>query len=187
MRLRIAHSAPERRTLSGLDLAILWGDLSVGLLVIVTGALLVPALGIGPALLAILLGTLLGCLPLALVAFAGERERVPTMVLLRPVLGGRGSFLPSALNLVQQAKPVQCDAKLKDLLRQSIDEAGFESIELVSGAGHDAAAIAAAGIPTAMVFVRNGNGSHNPHEAMAVSDLDEAVRLLTALARVCLS
>jgi putative hydroxymethylpyrimidine transporter CytX len=39
--------------------------------------------------------------PLALVALAGERERVPTMVLLRPVLGGRGSFLPSALNVVQ--------------------------------------------------------------------------------------
>jgi N-carbamoyl-L-amino-acid hydrolase len=43
------------------------------------------------------------------------------------------------------------------------------------------AAIAAAGILTAMVFVRNANGSHNPHEAMAASDLDEAVRLLTAL------
>jgi acetylornithine deacetylase/succinyl-diaminopimelate desuccinylase-like protein len=37
------------------------------------------------------------------------------------------------------------------------------------------------------VFVRNANGSHNPNEAMAVSDLDEAVRLLTALACVCLS
>ncbi|HYG71571.1 MAG TPA: hypothetical protein VEC15_04700, partial [Actinomycetota bacterium] len=38
--------AAERRTLSGLDLAVLWGDLSVGLLVIVTGALLVTAFGL---------------------------------------------------------------------------------------------------------------------------------------------
>ncbi|HEY7755290.1 MAG TPA: putative hydroxymethylpyrimidine transporter CytX [Actinomycetota bacterium] len=91
----------ERRTLSGLDLAVLWGDLSVGLLVMVTGALLVPALGLGSALLAIVVGSVLGCVPLALVALAGERERVPTMVLLRPVLGARGSFLPSALNVVQ--------------------------------------------------------------------------------------
>jgi putative hydroxymethylpyrimidine transporter CytX len=91
----------DRRTLSGLDLAILWGDLSVGLLVMVTGALLVPALGLGSALLAIAIGSLIGCVPLALVALAGERERVPTMVLLRPVLGGRGSFLPSAINVVQ--------------------------------------------------------------------------------------
>src|SRR6266498_2816835 len=89
---------PDRRTLSGLDLAVLWGDLSVGLLVMVTGALLVPALGLGPALLAIAVGSALGCVPLALVALAGERERVPTMVLLRPMLGTRGSFLPSALN-----------------------------------------------------------------------------------------
>jgi putative hydroxymethylpyrimidine transporter CytX len=39
--------------------------------------------------------------PLALVALAGEREGVPTMVLLRPVLGERGSFVPSALNVIQ--------------------------------------------------------------------------------------
>ena len=30
---------PERRNLGGLDLAVLWFDLSVGLLVMVTGAL----------------------------------------------------------------------------------------------------------------------------------------------------
>ena len=92
---------PERRDLGGLDLAVLWFDLSVGLLVLVTGALLVPALGLGRAFLAIAIGTLIGCIPLAMVALAGQREGVPTMVLLRPVLGERGSFLPSALNVVQ--------------------------------------------------------------------------------------
>ena len=92
---------PERRNLGGLDLAVLWFDLSVGLLVMVTGALLVPALGTGRAFLAIGVGTLIGCVPLALVGLAGEREGVPTMVLLRPVLGARGSFLPTLLNVVQ--------------------------------------------------------------------------------------
>jgi NCS1 family nucleobase:cation symporter-1 len=91
----------ERRTLAGLDLAVLWGDLSVGLLVMVTGALLVPALGLRQALLAIVVGSLIGCVPLALVALAGQREGVPTMVLFRPVLGERGSFLPTALNVLQ--------------------------------------------------------------------------------------
>ncbi|RUX20401.1 Zn-dependent hydrolase [Mesorhizobium sp. M2A.F.Ca.ET.042.01.1.1] len=47
-----------------------------------------------------------------------------------------------------------------------------------SGAGHDAATFAGASIPTAMVFVRNENGSHNPHEAMEIADLDQAIRLL---------
>ena len=90
-----------RRALGGIDLAVLWGDLSVGLLVLVTGALLVPALGLPRALLAIGIGSVIGCLPLALMALAGEREGVPTMVLFRPVLGLRGSFLPSGLNLLQ--------------------------------------------------------------------------------------
>jgi N-carbamoyl-L-amino-acid hydrolase len=47
-----------------------------------------------------------------------------------------------------------------------------------SGAGHDAATFAGAGIPTAMLFVRNEHGSHNPHEAMEIADLDQAIRLL---------
>ena len=39
-----------------------------------------------------------------------------------------------------------------------------------SGAGHDASLFANAGIPSAMVFVRNQHGSHNPHEAMDMDD-----------------
>ena len=41
---------------SGLDSALLWGNLSVSLLVIVIGALLVPALSLRDALLAIVVG-----------------------------------------------------------------------------------------------------------------------------------
>src|SRR3954468_17967784 len=95
--------ALEHRTLSSLDLAVLWGDLSVGLLVIVTGALLVTAFGMSlpQALLAIVVGGAVGSLPLALVARGGQREGVPTMVLFRAVLGERGSYVASAVNLVQ--------------------------------------------------------------------------------------
>ena len=92
---------PKHRRLSGLDFAVLWGDLSIGLLVLLTGALLVPSLGLPKALLAIVVGSLVGCLPLALVGMAGAREGVPGMVLFRPVLGVRGSYLPSVLNIVQ--------------------------------------------------------------------------------------
>jgi NCS1 family nucleobase:cation symporter-1 len=91
----------EHRRLSGLDFAVLWGDLSLGLLVLVTGALLVPALGFPRALLAIVVGSVIGCIPLALVGLAGSREGVPGMVLFRPVLGVRGSYVPSVLNIVQ--------------------------------------------------------------------------------------
>jgi len=93
---------PERRRrFSTLDLGVLWGDLSIGLLVIYTGAFLVPGLSLPSALRAIVVGTVLGCVPLAVVGAAGAREGVPTMALFRPLLGVRGSFLPSALNVLQ--------------------------------------------------------------------------------------
>src|SRR5919198_2214577 len=91
----------EHRRLTGLDFAVLWGDLSIGLLVLLTGALLVPSLGFPKALLAIVVGSVAGCIPLGLVALAGAREGVPSMVLFRPVLGIRGSYLPSILNIAQ--------------------------------------------------------------------------------------
>ena len=49
-----------------------------------------------------------------------------------------------------------------------------------SGAGHDAAVFAGAGVPAAMVFVRNANGSHNPHEAMDTADLLDGTDLIFA-------
>lgn len=91
----------EQRRLSGFDLAVLWGDLGIGLLVLVTGALLVPGLGFASALWAILIGSVVGVALLALAAVAGADHGIPTMVLFRPVLGVRGSWFPSALNALQ--------------------------------------------------------------------------------------
>ncbi len=66
---------PDRRRLSGFDVAVLWGDLSIGLLVLLTGTFLVPALGLPAASAAILVGTVLGCAALALVGHAGAAGR----------------------------------------------------------------------------------------------------------------
>jgi nucleobase:cation symporter-1, NCS1 family len=91
----------ERRVLSGVDLGILWGDLGIGILVLVTGALLVPGLGFGTAVVAIVLGSVIGCSLLAVAGAAGASTGVPTMVLFRPVLGLRGSWFPTTLNALQ--------------------------------------------------------------------------------------
>jgi len=57
-----------------------------------------------------------------------------------------------------------------------------------SGASHDAAAFAQAGIPMGMLFVRNANGSHNPSEQMELADLMQATRLLAWwLAKHCVA
>jgi len=93
---------PERlQVLSGLDSLLLWGNLSVSLLVIVIGALLVPALSLRDALLAILVGAVAGNALLALAAAIGADARVPGMVVLRAPLGRQGSWLPTALNVAQ--------------------------------------------------------------------------------------
>ncbi|MGO8694343.1 MAG: cytosine permease [Rectinemataceae bacterium] len=91
----------DRRSLVFKDFVVLWGDLGIGLLVMLAGTFLVPGLGLGAALTAILVGTALGCLLLALIGVVGSDSGRPTMVLLRPLLGTRGSFLPTALNVLQ--------------------------------------------------------------------------------------
>jgi NCS1 family nucleobase:cation symporter-1 len=93
---------PERlRLLGGFDLALLWGNLGVSLLVIVAGAILVPALSLPSALVAIVIGCLLGNLMLAVAGLIGAQARVPAMTLMRAPLGLRGSYLPTAINIVQ--------------------------------------------------------------------------------------
>src|SRR4029077_4687034 len=76
-------------------------NLAVSLLVIVAGALLVPALSLKQALLAIVIASIAGCVLLGLAAAIGTDARVPAMVLMRAPLGQRGSYLATALNVVQ--------------------------------------------------------------------------------------
>jgi NCS1 family nucleobase:cation symporter-1 len=93
---------PERlRTLTFFDTFLLWSNLGVSLLVLVAGALLVPALGLQAALLAILVGAVLGNALLGVAGWIGAERRVPGMVLMRGPLGHRGSYLPTGLNVVQ--------------------------------------------------------------------------------------
>jgi putative hydroxymethylpyrimidine transporter CytX len=96
------HPVPDRfRVLGALDTGLLWGNLGVSLLVIVAGTILVPALSLPDALLAILVGCLIGNLMLGAAAAIGAQAGVPGMVLLRAPLGRQGSYLPTAVNVVQ--------------------------------------------------------------------------------------
>ncbi len=89
------------RVLGFLDHFVLWADLGVGLLVLQAGSYLVPGLGLPEAIAAILIGTLLGNLMLALAGAIGAEHAIPSMVSLRPSFGLRGSYLPSLINVVQ--------------------------------------------------------------------------------------
>jgi N-carbamoyl-L-amino-acid hydrolase len=76
-----------------------------------------------------------------------------------------------------------------DALRRAVEALGVEPRELPSGAGHDAAILALAGVPSAMLFVRSDAGgvSHAPEEcsgadavALGVQALEAALRELAA-------
>jgi acetylornithine deacetylase/succinyl-diaminopimelate desuccinylase-like protein len=66
-----------------------------------------------------------------------------------------------------------------DQLGQAVRRAGLPRLDLPSGAGHDAMAIAAV-TDVAMLFTRCGNGgiSHNPLETMTADDADMAAQVL---------
>ena len=74
--------------------------------------------------------------------------------------------------------PAKVDPRWIDRLSQISEELNLPTETVPSGAGHDAGIFAHAGIPSAMIFVRNEHGSHNPHEAMEIDDFMRGTELL---------
>jgi N-carbamoyl-L-amino-acid hydrolase len=70
------------------------------------------------------------------------------------------------------------DAELRLALKEAALQLQLRTHDMPSGAGHDAAVFANQGVATAMLFVRNVNGSHNPDEAMDMNDFAGAARVL---------
>jgi N-carbamoyl-L-amino-acid hydrolase len=82
------------------------------------------------------------------------------------------------LGVLTGSEPATMDAGLIAAFDRAATRLGIAHSQMASGAGHDAAVFAGAGIPASMIFVRNQNGSHNPDEAMRMDDFDLAVRLI---------
>ena len=68
-------------------------------------------------------------------------------------------------------------------LRAAARALGLPDEAIPSGAGHDAAVFANECIPSAMIFVRNEHGSHNPEESMAIEDFAAGVAVMSAALR----
>lgn len=80
--------------------------------------------------------------------------------------------------VVQSTSSVQCSKELSALLKEALVQHVPGLLELPSGAGHDAAALAAI-TPVAMLFVRCKEGiSHHPDESVAEADVLVAIRVL---------
>lgn len=76
--------------------------------------------------------------------------------------------------------PAVMDKHVSSLLEDACRALDLPQERVPSGAGHDAAIFANAGIPSGMVFVRNANGSHNPAESMELDDFMLGVQVMEA-------
>jgi N-carbamoyl-L-amino-acid hydrolase len=76
------------------------------------------------------------------------------------------------------AAPAPMDPALRALLMRAATAAGVPAKEMASGAGHDCATFAGLGVPSAMLFLRNAHGSHNPEEALDLADVGAALAVL---------
>jgi len=84
------------------------------------------------------------------------------------------------LGAFTNAKPGPIDRGHRARLERFATELGIDALPMASGAGHDAAVFGIMGVPTAMIFIRNEHGSHNPDEAMDIADFAQGLRLLVA-------
>lgn len=85
--------------------------------------------------------------------------------------------------------PQPMHAEVMDAVREGIRSVGVDAVDLPSGAGHDAGILAAAGIPSGMLFVRSDAGgvSHSPEEhtgadavGACLAALERTLRVLAA-------
>lgn len=90
----------------------------------------------------------------------------------------RARGLGLEVDLIQDLAASPCDPGLTGLLEESLRRTGRRNHTLVSGAGHDAMAIAQL-CPTAMLFIRCEKGvSHNPAESASAEDAEAALQVM---------
>ena len=114
-------------------------------------------------------------------------ERVRISVDARASDAGRLDDLIRAIGFepTHRTPPEAMGEGPRRILIDEIVSRGLPAIELPSGAGHDAGILAAAGVPSAMLFVRSLNGgvSHSPDELSSEEDIGLGVDVLADAVR----
>ncbi|MEI6319933.1 MAG: hydantoinase/carbamoylase family amidase [Pseudomonadota bacterium] len=91
---------------------------------------------------------------------------------------GRSRGVEFQLDRRLYTAPATMDPDWVARLSRACEAESIDMEPMPSGAGHDAAVFANAGVSCGMVFVRNDRGSHNPHEAMDLQDFFSGVEVL---------
>lgn len=88
----------NQRSMNFFSTFSLWVGANVVVTTVFTGMFFVPDLNYLTGIMVILLGSLIGAIPLILMGNIGTRTGLPTMILTRGAFGERGAVLPSAVN-----------------------------------------------------------------------------------------
>jgi N-carbamoyl-L-amino-acid hydrolase len=84
----------------------------------------------------------------------------------------------SAIVVLSDGVPAVCDPELRALIRSAAHATGHSAIDIASGAGHDAAFVAAV-CPSAMIFIPCLRGmSHTPDEYCTPAELAAGTAVL---------
>lgn len=89
---------PESKTLGGISNFAIWFSCSMVTTVMLTGMYFIPEVSFGKAIVLILIGSLVGIIPLILIGAIGQKTGLVTMVAARATFGNRGANLPSIMN-----------------------------------------------------------------------------------------
>ncbi len=114
------------------------------------------------------------------VRHADDQVRTTSCAALRQIAANIASSRKQTLDwkLVHQVGATTCDPDLSTALADAVRQHQPHCIRLLSGAGHDAAAMAEI-TPVAMLFVRcQGGVSHHPGESVALEDIRLAIKVL---------
>lgn len=117
-------------------------------------------------------------------------EEPETLALMEEELAKAKARIEAEFNVVfhlgprTASEPARMDRGLLAQLSRIAGEQNIDARPMPCGAGHDAAVFAQNGVPTAMIFIRNANGSHNPDEAMDMADFACAASVLSAFCDV---
>ena len=97
---------------------------------------------------------------------------------------GKESGVALTMERYANDEPALTDPGLQDLIETSARAAGYSTLRLPSGAGHDAQSLGRAGVPIGMIFVPSKGGiSHSPRELTEGDDVTRGAEVLYRVLR----
>jgi allantoate deiminase len=83
-----------------------------------------------------------------------------------------------SIETLQRVAPAPCSTEIQEIIRNSCEKIGIDTISLPSGAGHDGMQLVHS-CPIGMIFVRSRDGiSHNPNEWSSNEDCTKGTQVL---------